>query len=533
MNGLTVLKKNKFISDMIITTAVSLILTLMGMIFRVYISNEVGSECMGLYQLVYTLYIPACTVAASGINLAAVRLISANEAKGETHGGNIMKCCFGYSFFFGSLALLLLFFLAEPAGKYLIKNENTAFCLKILSFGLPFLSAASAVNGYFTAKRKILKTLIIQVTEDISKIAVTVSALILFKGSSSETLCAVLVFGSAAGEIISCIIAILFYCFENKATAKSIKNNQKLPLKNLLSIALPTAISAYIRSGLSALENMLVPFGYRKYGYSESETLSHIGVFRGMVIPLMMFPSTLLGAAAKLLVPEISYAYEQKDIKKIESIAVKAIYSTLLFSFFVSGVFLFFADELCDMLYKNEEASIILMLLSALVPIMYLDGIVDAILKGINQQIATMRYSIIDSALSVVLIIFLLPRFGVRGYIVVTYITSSLNAFLGISRFLRITDIKLSVYNCIIVPFMSAAAALLPVFVFGAVTNITVPLVADISVSAVLYIFFLLFTKSESLEVRKKISNLFKHFFRHSETFTPVETWIKSKTSDG
>ena len=155
MNGLTVLKKNKFISDMIITTAVSILLTLIGMIFRVYISNEAGAECMGLYQLVYTLYIPACTVAASGINLAVVRLISANEAKGETHSGNIMKCCFGYSFFFGSLALLLLFFLAEPAGKYLIKNENTAFCLKILSFGLPFLSAASAVNGYFTAVRRI------------------------------------------------------------------------------------------------------------------------------------------------------------------------------------------------------------------------------------------------------------------------------------------------------------------------------------------------------------------------------------------
>lgn len=518
---------------MIITTAVSLLLTLAGMMFRVYISNEAGAECMGLYQLVYTLYIPACTVAASGINLAAVRMVSANEAKGETHGGNIMKCCFGYSLFFGILALLLLFFLAEPAGKYLIKNENASFCLKILAFGLPFLSAASAVNGYFTAKRKIFKTLVIQITEDLAKIAVTVGALLIFKGSPSEILCAVLVLGSAAGEIISCVIALLFYFFEKKPPKNNVKTDQRPHLKYLLAIALPAAVSAYIRSGLSALENMLVPFGYRKYGYSETETLSHIGVFKGMVIPLMMFPSTLLGAAAKLLVPEISYAYEQKDIKKIESIAVKAIYSTLLFAFFVAGVFLFFAEELCDILYKNEEAGVILMLLSALVPIMYLDGIVDAILKGINQQLAAMRYSIIDSALSVVLIILLLPRFGVRGYIVVTYITSALNAFLGISRFLKVTDIKFSVYNCITVPFLSAAAALLPVFVFGAVTNITVPLVADILISAVLYVFFLFLTKSESFGLRKKISNLVKHFRRHSETFTPLETWLKDKSADG
>ena len=526
------MKKNKFISDMIITTAVSLILTFLGMSFRIFISNEAGAECMGLYQLVYTLYIPACTLAASGINLAAVRLISANEAKEELKEKSIMKACFAYSIFFGALAMLLLYFIAEPAGKYLIKNTKAASSLKILAFGLPFLSAASAVNGYFTAKRKIIKTVMVQMTEDVAKIAVTVSLLFIFKGASAETLCGVLVFGSAAGEIISCIIALIFYAFEKKpASGKS--SPVKPHLKELLSIALPTAISAYIRSGLSALENMLVPFGYRKYGYSEKETLEHIGVFRGMVIPLMMFPSTLLGAAAKLLVPEISYAYEQKDMKKIEFIAVKAIYSTLLFSFFVAGIFLFFAKELCDLIYGNNEAGILLMLLSALVPIMYLDGIIDAILKGINQQIATMRYSIIDSIISVILILVLLPQYGVRGYVVVTYLSSAVNAFLGISRFLKVTDVKFSIYNCITVPFFSAAAAILPIFVFGAVTDISTPLIADILLSATLYLFFVFLTKSEKFNIKNIFSNSIKHFRRHSQAFTPLEVWLKSKPSNG
>ncbi len=522
------MKKNKFISDLIITTAVSILLTVIGMGFRVYVSNEAGAECMGLYQIVYTLYIPACTVAASGINLAAVRLISANEAKGSYRSENIMRCCFGYSLFFGTAAFLLLFFLSEPAAKHLIKNDNAALCLKTLSFGLPFLSAASAVNGYFTAQRKTVKTLLIQITEDLAKISVTVTVLMIFKGSDSEKLCEILVFGSAFGEIFSCFIAILFYFFEKKTGGKANKKIHGPSMKELISIALPTAVSSYIRSGLSALENMLVPFGYRKYGYSESEALSHIGIFRGMVIPLMMFPSTLLGAAAKLLVPEISFAYEQKDMKKIESIAVKAIYSTLLFSFFVFGVFLFFADELCDMLYKNEEAGILLMLLSALVPIMYLDGIVDSILKGVNQQLATMRYSIIDSALSVGLIILLLPRFGVCGYIIVTYLSSAVNAFLGISRFLKVTDIKFSVYNCIAVPFFSAAAALLPVFVFGKVTEISTPPAADILISAILYVVFLLLTKSGKWD----ISNFCKHFRGHTETFSPFKVWIKGESTD-
>lgn len=533
-NGRRILKAgNRFISDMIITAAASAGLTVLGMLFRVYISNEVGAAGMGLYQLIYTLYLPACTVAASGINLAAVRMISDDEAKNADGSSSIMKCCFLYSLFFGLLAALLLFFLSEPAGVYLIKNEKAALCLKILSFGLPFLAAANAVNGYFTAKRKILRTVIVQIAEDITKIAVTVTLLVLFRGQPTETLCMTLVAGSAVGETFACAVSILFYLLEKKKkpasgnTFPSEKPSLKPFFTTLFKIAIPTAISSYVRSGLSAVENMLVPYGYRKYGYSEEETLSHIGVFRGMVIPLIMFPSTLLGAAAKLLVPEISYAYAQQDMKRIERIAVKAIYSTLLFSFFIAGAFLFFAKELCFLLYKNEEAGIILMLLSALVPIMYLDGIVDAILKGINEQIAAMRYSIIDSVISVALILLLLPRLGLRGYIVVTYISCSANSFLGISRFLKVTEIKFSVYNCVIVPFLSAAAALLPVFVFGLVSDISLPLIVDIAVSALLYVFFVWLTKTRNPEPKEKLSELFERFPRKPQALSPAERGVK------
>ena len=67
---------------------------------------------------------------------------------------------------------------------------------------------------------------------------------------------------------------------------------------------------------------------------------------------------------------------------------------------------------------------------------------------------------------------------------------------------------------------------------FGKVTDISLPLVADILISAALYIFFIVITKNEALGLRKKISDLFKHFRRHSETFAPLETWLQSKPSD-
>lgn len=515
--------KNKFISDLILTSATSVILTVLGMAFRVYISNKVGAECMGLYQLIYAVYIPACTIASSGINIATVRLISAKEAKQEADTWNIIKHCFVYSLMFGLFAFAVLFFGAKPAGIYLLKTEESVSCLKILSFGLPFLSAANVINGYFTAKRKIVKTLLIQISEDLSKIAVTVTALYLFKEKTSAELCTVLVLGSAAGEILSCFVAFAFFLTEKGRKIKEIQHKESFG--KLFTLAFPTAVSAYVRSGLSSLENMLVPFGYRKYGYSQEETLYHIGVFRGMVFPLMTFPAALLNAAAKLLVPEISYAYEQKDRKKIESIAVKAIYSTLLFSIFISVIFLFFSNDVCTALYNNEEAAVTLKLLAALIPILYLDGIIDAMLKGINEQIATMRYSITDSVISVILILILLPKFGVHGYIAVTYISSSVNTFMGIARFLKITDIKFSVYKGITLPILCAVTAVFPIFVFkNVVSTIALPTAINIVISSILYATFLIMMKSEA---STKKSYPIEHFRSHSETLSPFKTWMQ------
>ena len=43
-----------------------------------------------------------------------------------------------------------------------------------------------------------------------------------------------------------------------------------------------------------------------------------------------------------------------------------------------------------------------------LVPMLYLDTVADAMLKGLDEQVSSLRYSIIDSAISVVLILSLI-----------------------------------------------------------------------------------------------------------------------------
>ena len=85
---------------------------------------------------------------------------------------------------------------------------------------------------------------------------------------------------------------------------------------------------------------------------------------------------------------------------------------------------------------------------------MYLDGAVDSMLKGLNEQLYTMRVNITDSLLSVILIVILLPLFGIKGYVAVIFITELINTSFSILKLLNLTKIKTPIFKWIIIPVL-------------------------------------------------------------------------------
>ncbi len=59
-----------------IMTATSLLMNGIGVWFNVYISNRLGAQGMGVFQLLMSVYAFAVTFASSGICLAATRLVA-------------------------------------------------------------------------------------------------------------------------------------------------------------------------------------------------------------------------------------------------------------------------------------------------------------------------------------------------------------------------------------------------------------------------------------------------------------------------
>ena len=153
--------------------------------------------------------------------------------------------------------------------------------------------------------------------------------------------------------------------------------------------------------------------------------------------------------------PELSSALAKKDENGIKRIVSRVFDLTLIFAFGVSGIFICFSEEIGVFLYNSHEAGEYIRLLSPLIPLMYLDGAVDSMLKGLGKQVYTMRVNIVDSIISVILILILLPAFGISGYVAVIFITELINTSFSILKLLSVSNVKTPLSKWIIKPILS------------------------------------------------------------------------------
>ena len=120
-----------------------------------------------------------------------------------------------------------------------------------------------------------------------------------------------------------------------------------------------------------------------------------------------------------------------------------------LFACSCAGILHLFADSLGTSLYHSSEAGYYVAIFAPLVAVLYLDSITDGILKGLGQQVHTVRYNTLTSALDVLGLFVLLPRFGIAGYYISFTVTHFLNFILSMARLLTVSGYRLPAPFCV------------------------------------------------------------------------------------
>lgn len=423
-------------------TGASLFLRIIGMSFQVYLSQKIGPAGLGLLQLVMSVYYLAATYAISGSRLAVTRLVAEELGTGKERGARkAIKICLRYALVISIAVALLLFVAAGSIGEHWLGDVRTILSLRILAFSLPFLATCAVLGGYFTAVRRLLKMSAALIAEQVFRIGATVFAVSVLLPKGLEYAIAGIAVGACIGEIASCVFLFFLY----RADSRILKNkacSKDLP-RRMLQIAVPVALSAYITSFIRTVQQTLIPYGLRKSGASGERALAAYGTIQGMAIPLLMFPAVFLNAISDLIVPELAECQARGHPNRLSYIVNRVLNLGLLSAIGVFGLFFRYSAQLGTAVYQSNAAGYYIRILAVLVPIMYMDSLVDGMLKGIGQQVSSMGYNVIESLIGASLIYLLLPGYGITGYIFTLLLTRTLNFALSINRLRKFVPLKI------------------------------------------------------------------------------------------
>ena len=409
----------------LLLTGGSIAIRFVQMIFQVYISGVMGAGGLGRMQLIMTVGSFSAILASGGVRIA-VTCLAAEEAGRDSASGvrSAVRCCALYGLLLSLCAAAGLYLLSVPLAQRWIGDVQAALSLQILAVFLPINCLWAVLAGYYTAAGRITELVAVELLERLLSVSLVVG-LIRF---GMPDPCAAVFLGSSLATLLSFAYLLLRY----RGFIGHIEPAPMGPMmRRLLRLTIPLGFNDVLRSGLSTLENMLIPRGLKKSGASGPEAIAAYGTICGMVFPVITFPSVILYSLSDLLVPEMARSRARDRVERIQFLADKCLRLSILFAIATAGICLYLGEQLGLALFGSAAAGMYIQIYAPLIPMLYLDAITDGMLKGLSQQIHSVRYNTVTSVLDVGLIWFLLPRYGLHGFLMAFTVSHALNFFMS------------------------------------------------------------------------------------------------------
>ena len=479
------MKKNMLTSSLILIVS-GLVTRMLGFVYRIYMSNVIGSMGMGLYQLVIPIYTLVWSITCSGFNTTISKLTSSEKAKGNY--GNIRRFLMLATAVTTLLSVgigVVMFVFAGFIADTLFNEPRIALSIQVLAFAVPFMAVGSSIRGYFYGLHDAMIPAISQVIEQVVRLFVVYLVAILFASRGIEWTIAAMMSGVVAGEAIASIYVFCSYKDYNPKQPSMLasnnagkKNRQALrqircsfaqnkqarraSLMTLIAMSVPLSLSRVSGSLLTTVENILIPQRLVLYGMTQSEALSEFGKLTGMAMPLIQLPSVVLVALSISLVPAISESLAVGNYGQIN----RTVSQTMLFSMVVgmggTAVFIGFADVLGQLIYSQDIARL-LVYLGLLSPFLYVNALMTGILNGLGLQLFIFRNSLLSSVITLGFIWLAIPMMGIYGFILGWLCSLLVLCGINVYKIRQTAGIRLDLINWFGKPVLCALASVLMV----------------------------------------------------------------------
>jgi stage V sporulation protein B len=446
------MKKKNFLYGAMLLTISAVISKILGAVYRIPLTNLIGSEGIGIYQMIFPVYALLLVVSSSGIPVFVSRLVSSEVSlKRNENLSFIFRRALFLSAIISLVSSLLVFFLAKQLAS-LQGNTFATLGFMAVSPAIVLGSLVAVFRGYFEGLQNMKPTAISEVIEQVAKVGLGLLLAFFLYPSGLEYGVMGAVLGIALGEIVSLFVVFMMYVFHNKklkqnksdevkSTVILLENKKQAQkdnttfvvfekkqfLKRMFFESLPITFGATIVPLTLFLDSILMVNLLTNVGFSTTTATRLFGLQAGVVGSLIHLPIIISVALSTALLPNIVAA---NTVKNTQEISKKSSFSIKLVWFIAFACFLGYlllSKNIAQFLYRDgldnaliDEMQIVINLITmSAISIVYhsLLRIFTSLLHAINKSSVVAKNLLIASIVKIGLTVLLvsIPSINIYG----------------------------------------------------------------------------------------------------------------------
>lgn len=417
--------KKSFMQGALILFLAGMFVKIIGFLFQVLIIRIIGTEAVGIFNMIFPLYITVLVLSTAGLPLAISKMVANQVAKNNYQSAlRIFKIALYLLIMLSILFTLLLILVTPLILKYFYNDPRVKWCFYAMFPGIIIVSICSAFRGFFQGLQEMFPPAVTQCIEQLIRISIGLYLIIKLQYYGIKIIAVGLSVSMILGEFVGLIIIYTLYRLKRQEikTNYMINNlNPVLSLKQIIyelfAFGLPTTLTRLIASLVLTLEASLIPATLLKAGFTMNQAAGIYGQFSGVALTVLTIPTVLTFSLATSLVPAISEAEAQGKSTSLKFRSTEALRLTYIFGLPVTVALILKASGISTLLFNLPEAGITIRYLAFGAIFLYLAQTSNGILQGLGLVKTIFFNTIAGAIIKITGIIYLvsIPELNING----------------------------------------------------------------------------------------------------------------------
>lgn len=498
-------KKQKFLQGAAILTLGTVLVKVIGALYKIPMNRIIGNEGFGHFNVAYSIFNVLLTVSTAGLPIALSRMISQAETLGNRKQvQNIYKTSLRIFLLIGAVCsgAMLIF---APQLANVMRDPDAVYAIAALAPAVLFLCITSSFRGYFQGQQYMTPTAVSQVIEAVCKLVIGLGAvfLILNLGFGVAEAAGGAIFGVTSGSILACLYLFIQYRRKHvrltPAEAQMETKSSGDTARQLLRLAIPITIGATGLQLFNALDTGIIQGRLQDaLGLSAKASTTLFGTYSAAQTFYMLTPS-LIQPLAIGIIPSVTAALTARNFREARRTEESAIRMTALIALPCSAGLAVLASPIQAIAYgygaeKLQVAGPLLAILGVAVIFNCMVAVTNAVLQA-HGKVAIPIYTTLAGGLVNVVTDYVLigiEGIGIYGAAIATIAYCAVIMFLNIFAMHRVLELPPRVLGQFVKPMIATAVMAVGAYVsyelcWNLLGSVTVSACASVAVACVVY----------------------------------------------